>query len=157
MSAPAMPRAQLTHLAVLGLSLAPSCSATIKTLLMTTAVPSFEGIDQLRGVLHSDAFQPLRRSLKAHELQQLSLLDAETAQRQRLERLFLRLHDVRQLHVPGLVQAQIGSDDGGEIHLDGLQTRIHLARHAGLLPAFTCDELELRSEGRLRPYPQRGH
>src|SRR5881275_1114486 len=149
-SAPATPRAQVTHLAVLTLSFAPSCSATIRTFQLTAA-PSSSAPRRARPRPSPDAFLSLRRGLEAHELQLLAPLDAERGERDGVERLFLRLHDVRQLHITGLVQAQVRGDDRRQVDFQRLESGIDFARHA----RARGSELELRGIGRLGAIPQR--
>jgi len=78
-------------------------------------------------------------------------IDAEVAERQRIERLLLRLHDLGQLDVARLVQAQIRRDHGGQVDLDGLETCVDFTRDA----RGGARELDLRGERRLRTVPQR--
>ena len=78
-------------------------------------------------------------------------LDAQGAQRQRLQRLLLRLHDVRQLHVARLVQAQVRRHERRQVHLQRFQAGIDLAGHARL----ALRQLDLGGKGHLRPIPQR--
>ena len=58
-------------------------------------------------------------------------VDAVVAGRLLVDRLLLRLHDVRQRRVARLVEAQIGGDDRRDLQLHGLQAAVDLARHAG--------------------------
>ena len=69
-----------------------------------------------------------------------------------VDRLFLRLHDVRQRRVARLVQAQIGGHDRGHFQLHGLQAAVDLARHHQRI-AF---DRHLGRERALRPAEQRG-
>ncbi|CVI25305.1 conserved hypothetical protein [Agrobacterium tumefaciens str. B6] len=78
--------------------------------------------------------------------------DAEIRQSLLVERLLLRLHDIRQRGVARLVEAQVRGDDGGELYLDRLQAAIHFAGDGGLVGG----ELDLRGEGGLRRPHQRG-
>ena len=73
--------------------------------------------------------------------------DAEIRQRLLLERLLLGLHDVGQARVPGLVEAQVGRDDHGQLGLERLDTAVHLPRHLHAV----AGELDLASLGSLRP------
>ena len=69
----------------------------------------------------------------------------------RFERFLLRLHDVGQLHVAGLVESQIHGDDGGQVDFDGLESGIDLARHLHL----GAVDLDLGGVGSLRSIPDR--
>ena len=123
-------RAQLTHLAVLALSSGAVMLGDDQDLGAHSRPFFFSAVDQFRRILDADALLALRRGLEAHQLQLLARLDAERGQGERLERLLLGLHDVRQLHVARLVQAQVGGDDRRQIDLEGLESRVHLARDA---------------------------
>ena len=79
-------------------------------------------------------------------------VDAERGGRGRLQRLLLRLHDVRQRRVARLVQAQVGRDDGRQLHLQRLETAVDLALDRGA----AVGDVHLRRERRLRPVEQRG-
>ena len=97
-------------------------------------------------------FLTRRRCFVLQRLELAGRVDAQRVERDDVERLFLRLHDVRQLHVARLVQAQIGREDRRQIDFDGFQTRVDFARHFRLAAV----EFDLRGEGRLRTLPQRG-
>ena len=62
-------------------------------------------------------------------------VDAERGGRDRLERLLLRLHDVRQRRVARLVQAQVGGDDRGQLHRQRLEAAVDLALRPSRLPS----------------------
>ena len=68
-----------------------------------------------------------------------------------VDRLFLRLHDVRQRSVARLVQAQIGGDDGRQLELHRLQAAVDFARHHQRVAV----ERDFGSKGALRPAEQR--
>ena len=70
---------------------------------------------------------------------------------QHLERLFLRLQDIRQLDVTRLVQSQVTREYRRQLDLQHFESRIDLARHDGAALA----ELDFGGEGRLRSVPQR--
>ena len=75
----------------------------------------------------------------------------KSAGRLLVERLLLRLHDVRQRGIARLVQAQVGGDDRRQLDLDRLQAAIDFAGDLSLAVA----DLDLRGEGRLGPAEQR--
>ena len=100
---------------------------------------------------HLDAGLALRRLDHLQRLQARRHVHAERLGLQVLERLLLRLHDVRQRDVARLVQPQVGGDDRRQLDRDRLQAAVHLARDLRLF-AF---HLQLRGESRLRPAQQR--
>src|SRR3546814_1420312 len=65
---------------------------------------------------------------------------AEIGERGRVERLLLRLHDVRQFQIARLVEAQIGRDDRRQIDFDGFEAGVDFARHRRLVAV----DLDLR-------------
>jgi hypothetical protein len=74
-------------------------------------------------------------------------VDAQIADRGRVEGLLLGLHDARQAGVAGLVEAQVGGEHGRQADLDGLHAAIHFALH-GHVGAV---DLHLVGEGGLGP------
>ncbi|CDN41364.1 hypothetical protein BN871_AF_00200 [Paenibacillus sp. P22] len=76
----------------------------------------------------------LRRQGKAKPLGQRGDgggVDAEIVQRQRLERLFLRLHDIRQRRVARLVQALLGGEQRRQRQLEGFRVAFGIPLDAG--------------------------
>ena len=65
--------------------------------------------------------------------QSWSDVHAERLGLQRLERLLLRLHDVRQRDVARLVQAQVGGDDRRQLDRDRLEAAVDFARDLRLV------------------------
>src|SRR5690606_34527897 len=153
--------AAVTHLAVEALRAPSRCSAMIRTLdMLGSSGPSsfprmresmdvlfprsrerrwglkqallFQGSHELGGVLHHDALAALGRRGVMGGLQAFTGLHAQFGERDRLHRLALGLHDVRQLDEARLVQAQVGGYDGGQIDLQGLQAGVDLAGDGGL-------------------------
>src|SRR3546814_14718281 len=69
-------------------------------------------------------------------------VDTEVGWRRLVDRLLLRLHDVRQRSVARLVQAQVGGDDRRRLDGDGLQPAVDLPGHG----EGTVADLDLRGE-----------
>src|SRR5499427_2708468 len=78
-------------------------------------------------------------------------VDAISLGRLLVDRLFLRLHDVRQAGIARLVETQIGGHDRRAFELDRLQSAIDLARDQ---EALTLDH-HFRCKGALRPARER--
>jgi len=144
MEAPGIREAQLTHFEVLGLSLAPSCSETISILLITPTL-LLERVHELGDVLHHDALRPLRWRFDPHRAERRRFGYAEVARRHGVERLLLRLHDVGQLDVARLIEAQVHAHHRGQVDLEQLQAGIHLAGDRGL----ALGDLDLRARDGL--------
>src|SRR6185312_13440449 len=146
--------AQVTHFAVLALSVEPSCSATMRIRAATSEESLFlERGDELRGIFHADPFLALLRRLEPNRPHASgSGLDAECREGERLGRLAFRLHDVRELHVARLVESQVRREDGGQVHLERLEPGIDLT-HGG---RSLARDLDLRGERCLRAPPERG-
>ena len=86
-------------------------------------------VDQLVDVRHLPAALALGGSTTLSVFRRGATSTPSASGFSRLERLLLRLHDVRQRRVARLVQAQVGRDDRGQLHLDRLQAAVDLARH----------------------------
>ena len=100
---------------------------------------------------HHLARGALRRLGGLHDLEARAHVDAVILGRLLLERLLLRLHDVRQRGVARLVEAQVGGDDGRHLDLDGLQAAVDLARDRGVIAV----DVERVRVGRLGPAGER--
>lgn len=62
-----------------------------------------------------------------------------------LERLLLRLHNIRQLHEPGLIQPQIRRNNQRKLRLNRLNTTIHLLNNLDAIALAKLDLARLRS------------
>src|SRR3546814_12879844 len=68
-----------------------------------------------------------------------------------IERLRLRLHNVRQRSIARLVQTKVGGDDRGKLQLHGFETAIDFAGDADVI-AF---DIHRAGESALRPAGER--
>src|SRR5690242_1656432 len=82
-------------------------------------------------------------------------VDAERVGLRDVERLLLRLHDVRQRRITRLVEPQVGRDDRRQRHCESFQPAVDLALDRRLHAAVRRREIDLRGEGRLRPAEER--
>ena len=87
--------------------------------------------DEFRRVLHHDSARARRGGVDcARRRGRARVSTPREAERKHVERLLLRLHDVRQLHVARLIEAQVGRDDGRQVDVDHLEARVDFARDA---------------------------
>src|SRR5690349_2030717 len=119
--APALDRAAAaeTVLSVDGFRAALSCSAMTRIAMSgrPSDDPGFvlQLVDQLLHGADLDAALAFRRLLDLERHEARRHVDAERIRRQRLDRLLLRLHDVRKRRITRLVEAKIGRHDGRQI------------------------------------------
>src|SRR3954469_995401 len=129
-----------------------SCSATTRTAISDHLGFVAQLVDQRLRVGHLGAGLALRRLDHFQRLQARRHVDAERVRLQRLERLLLRFHDVRQRDIARFVEAQVGSDDRRQLDGNGFQAAIDFTRDFGARRG----ELDLGGEGCLGPAHQRG-
>src|SRR5580692_1714619 len=110
--------AAATVLSVAAFSDALSCSAITRIVISSVSLQHLGfGLQLLDQRLHLSDLHTgaaLGRLDNLQRLQARSHIDTQIFGFERFQRLFLRLHDVRQRHVTRLVQAQIGGDHSGQ-------------------------------------------
>src|SRR5436190_4304024 len=153
-TAPPSCLAAVIVLSVAGRMPALSCSAMTSALISAMSDHLRFGLelgDERAHVGHLHACAALGRLAHLERLQVRLDVDPEVGGLEHVHLLLLRLHDVGQRHVARLVQAQVGRDDGRQLHLERLEAAVDLARDAGV----TVGNLDLRCEGRLRQVGER--
>src|SRR3546814_341206 len=127
-----------------------SCSAKTSALMSDHLRFVLQLRHQLGHVGHLHAALALGRLHHLQGGEARRRVDTEVGWRRLVDRLLLRLHDVRQRSVARLVQAQVGGDDRRRLDGDGLQPAVDLPGHG----EGTVADLDLRGEGRLAPAEQ---
>ncbi|KAF1854083.1 hypothetical protein Lal_00005300 [Lupinus albus] len=115
------------------------------------AVPLSGGARGGGDIRHLDAGLALGRLGDLHRLQTRRDIHAQAVRRHGLQRLLLRLHDVRQRGVTRLIEAQIGGDHRRQLQRHDLKSAVDLAGHGNGI----ARRGDLGREGALSPAEQR--